>query len=344
MSSAREFNRNDTRWIPLGYDAQNDSFIFAWVDESSVQAAFLDQRLGEAWDRRISVAASEVSASDSRPAPSWLFHTAFCCSTLLARALHAAPASIVLKEPNVLLDLARASLSSTMVPSARIDRRIREAIYLLARPWAAGGRVLIKPTNAANRLLPRLLAITPSSPALLLYGSLEDFLMSCVKKLPGAEKPMQWMAQYLLPGTVLEQRLGIPQNHALNFVESCVLVWYAQMEIYSDALAADTGDHLRSLNMSVLLAQPEEAVEASAAWLGLIRQAAWADRADLIRDVFARNSKQPDASYGPDQRALERKKIMERFGDLILAALEWSEHAVSPHARLPASWKPLLPD
>lgn len=343
MSSAREFNPNDTRWMPLGYDAQSDSFMFVWVDESSVQAAFLDQRVGESWGRRIHVAASEVSASISISAPSWLFHTAFCCSTLLARTLHTSPASIVLKEPNVLLDLARASLSST-IPSERIEQRTREATCLLARPWTVGGRVLIKPTNAANRLLPRLLAITPSSPALLLYGNLEDFLMSCVKKLPGAEKPLQWMAQYLLPGTVLEQRLGIPPNHTLNFVESCVLVWHAQMEIYSDALAADTGDHLRSLNMSALLAQPVDAVEASAAWLGLTQPAARADRADLVRDVFARNSKQPGASYGPAQRALERKEIMERFGDLILAALEWSERAVSPHARLPINWKPLLPD
>jgi hypothetical protein len=218
-------------------------------------------------------------------------------------------------------------------------QRLDDTILLLGRPWATNGRVLIKPTNAVNRLLQRLLGATPSSSALLLYGSLEDFLMSCVKKLPRAEQPLRWMAQYLLPGTTLERALGIPPGHVLNFVESCVLIWHAQMEIYAAALAADVSDRLRSLDMSILLESPEVTVEACAKWLGLD---AAAGRTERVHDVFSRDSKQIDTRYGPDRRARERSDILERHGDLIRAALAWSRQSVAPHARLPTDWKPLL--
>jgi hypothetical protein len=341
VSIPADFDLDDPRWMPLGYDAQRDDLMFAWVDETALQSAFLDSRLGEPWNRRFAVAADSLPRPDPTHAPAWLFHTAFCCSTLLARALHAPPDAVALKEPQILLDLTRLSLGQPGFPPELLERRLHDTVHLLERPWIPDGRVLIKPTNAVNRLLPSLLAAAPASRALLLFGGLEDFLLSCVKKLPGAVDPMRWMAEYLLPGTRLQDTLGIPEGHRFNFIESCVLTWHAQIERYSDVLASDSSGRLRSLDMQVLLAQPLAAVQACAGWLGLDNPTSAQGREARVDRVFSRNSKQTNATYGPEHRAAERVAIMARYGELISAAMAWSDSTIAPHIRQPVDWKSL---
>ncbi len=342
MSNAPPLDLEDPRHFPVSYDASADAFCFASIDASTLAAPFLDARMGDAWARKQALPMPGVDPSTT-VAPAWLFHTAFCCSTLLARALHAPPHAIALKEPHALTDLATLSLSPDPAASDRLGTRIGEACHLLARPWAPSGRVLIKPTNAVNRLIPRLLDATPDSRAVLLHGSLEEFLYSCLKKLPGAEQPLRWMVQYLLPGTQLQQALGVSPTHPFNPVESSVLVWHAQVERYADALVNDPRDRLRSLDMTRLLDDPPAMVAAVAGWLGLdtgeddMGQAFDA----RVEAVFTRNSKDPGRQYGPDTRARERAELRERLGPIVDAALEWSSRAIAPLARMPAAWKPV---
>lgn len=327
----------NTRWLPLTYDANSDCFLFAAVDvELLGQATFLDQRMGAAWEQMQAIPASRIGLDHATPAaPAWIFHTAFCCSTLLARALHAPPTTIALKEPHALMALTQLSMREAGLPPKRLEDRLRQAIELLSQPWSPGGRVLIKPTNAVNRLLPRLLQLAPSSRAVLLHSGLENFLVSCCKKLPSAETPVRWMAEYLLPGTKLEEALQIPSAHHLNFVEACVLTWHAQIEIYADALKNDERDQLRTLDMQALLARPKQATLECARWLGLDAHAS------SIDSVFSRDSKKPEASHGSVRRNSEQAAVMARYGDLIRSALAWNERVIAPCAESPRDWKPL---
>jgi hypothetical protein len=330
---------SDPGWLPLDYDAGSDCFEFAMVDLDRLgRESFLDQRLGPLWEQAVPVMANEVGTTPFSSTPAWLFHTAFCCSTLLARALHVPPACVALKEPHVLMAMAHLSLQESRLPQGLLDRRLAQAVALLSRPWRTDGRILIKPTNAVNRLLPRLLALAPLAPAVLLHAGLEDFMVSCCKKLPSAQTPMRWMAQYLLPGTQLQRALEIPAGHELNFVEACVLVWHAQIEIYARVLAADDQDRLRSLDMHRLLERPEETARACAHWLGLD---AGNDVADRVAHVFSHDAKRPDAPHGLQRRNAEHAAVMVQHGELVRAALGWAERAVAPKAQLPADWKPL---
>lgn len=334
----------DPRHFPVSYDAKTDAFLFTRMDEATLLAPFLDSRLGAAWDRRMPFPAARIRTPKTPHPPTWLFHTAFCCSTLLARALHDPPATVSLKEPHVLLDLANLSLARSHAPEL-LRARIDTTVSLLGRPWTEGGRILLKPTNVANRLLQALLDAAPGSRAVLLHGSLEEFLVSCIKKLPGAEQPLRWMVQYLLPGTRLERVLGIASGQPFNPVESAVLIWHAQMELYADALAADVGDRLRTLSMDTLLARPDTAVAACAEWLGLPSHPSDDPlvRHERIAAVFSRNSKTADARYGPEKRERERQQLRTLHGPLVDAALEWAAREVTPQAVLPArgGWKPL---
>ena len=343
MTVPRPLEIQDPRFYPASYDAAADAFMFSSIDEATLLAPFLDARMGEAWHRRAPVAADRIELPEPPRHPSWLFHTAFCCSTLLARALHAPPLAVSLKEPHALMDLATASLAAERLPAGRLEARIEAAVALLGRPWSPAGRVLVKPTNAVNRLLGPLLDATPGSRAVLLHGGLEEFLISCLKKLPGAEQPLRWMVQYLLPGTRLERALGISAQQPFNPIEAAVLVWHAQMEIYADALAADGPDRLRTLSLSTLLERPHAAVAACADWLdlGTGDDDAMKDGRERVTAVFSRNSKAVDVAYDPTTRERERERLRERHAGVVQAALEWVSHSVTPRATLPAAWKPL---
>jgi hypothetical protein len=332
---------HDPTFFPIGYDAATDTFRFTRTDLATVgDAAFLDDRAPLGWNDATPLSMQQIAdAPAPASAPSWLFHTAFCASTLLARALHAPPRAVALKEPKILLDLSHAAIQPNGPQGLDLRFRLAAAIALLARPWADGGRVLIKPTNQVDRLLPDILALNPGMRAVLLYSSLEEFLLSCCKKLPEAETRIRWMAQHLLVGSRLAARLGIAPLHPFNFVESCVLTWYAQIERYADGLAADTGDNLRTLDMRSLMREREGTVRACATFLRLDGALEGLD--ERVLTEFARDAKTTTRAFSPEQRDREKAVLREHYAPLVAAALEWANEAVAPSAVLPADWKPL---
>lgn len=332
-------DHDNPAYFPLDYRPADDSLAFLPLSQDLIaQASFLDRRLPLSFADARPISVARCPLLDN--APALLFHTAFCGSTLLARALQAPPAVMSLREPSALLALAMASLKPDIVPPAQVERAARVVLGLLGRPWVDGGRVLIKPTNQVNRILPLLLRVSPQSRVLLLHSSLEQFLMSCLKKLPAAEQQVRWMAQALLPGTQLAQRLGIPLTHPFNLVESAVLTWHAQMEIYARALSADTDDRLRSIDIDTLLAAPTRSVAAAADHLYL--PGAHDGLEARVIDAFSRNAKAQDRAFDSAQRERENALMQQRYGDVIQQAMQWAERVIAPAATLPSMWKPLL--
>jgi hypothetical protein len=331
----------DPGWFPLDYDASLDALRFLPLTLDRIGAAsFLDRRSGVDWD------ASEPIVIDALRAlapshPTLLIHTAFCGSTLLARALHDPPQVVALKEPSALAAIAQISTHEREDAQPFFDRRLGAALDLLGRPWAADGKVLIKPTSPVNRLLARMLAHTAPARAILLYSSFEEFLLSCVKRLPEAETRIRWMAETLLAGSPLPQRIGMPAGHTLNLIESCALAWHAQIDRYAEALAADRSDRLRSLDVKAMLARPQECVAASANWYGFTPEAG--ALAERVKREFARDAKSPERQYDATRRRDEQRELATRCAPLIEAALRWTGDVVAPATRFPQHWKPLLP-
>ena len=325
--------------FPFDYDETRDEWLILPVTLAQVgDAPFLDQRMGAHRDDAQRIPDERIAAHDvahDRAPTALLFHTAFCGSTLLARALHAPPGAVALKEPVVLTTLTRLSLAR----SPRVDELLRRALALLGRPWSPDGAVLVKPTNLVNRLMPRILAFAPETKAILLYASLREFLVSCFKKLPEAEVAVRWMAQVLIRDTALQRKLGLRGDEPFNLVESCVLTYFAQLEIFAGVLEHDTRDRLRSLDMRVMLKQPAAAVGACARWLGL--PAALEGLDARVANEFARDSTHSGRTFDSGQREREKAELEARYGPIIEQALGWAREAVEPHARVPRDWKPL---
>jgi hypothetical protein len=323
--------------FPVDFDPERDEFLVLSIAADRIaDAAFLDNRLGGDWSLAKHLDWRDVPASPQAPRTALLFHTAFCCSTLLARTLQSVPQVIALREPQVLSQLARAALSR---PRTRIEGPLRAALELLARPWTQGGRTLIKPTNQANNLLPDILGAT-NGKAVLLYSSLPEFVISCCKKLPEAELRVRWMAQHLLKDSQLQRELQVPWDHPFEFIEACVLTWYAQIERYADALAADDTDRLRSLDMQTLLADSSDVVAAASDWLELGVDASLL-RARVLKE-FQRNAKHPERPFDADRQRQEKTLVMAHYADVLDNALAWARDAIAPYARVPSDWKPLV--
>jgi hypothetical protein len=85
-----------------------------------------------------------------------------------------------LKEPVLLNDLVGWQLRGST--AAQIAPVLDDGLALLARPFAAGEAVVIKPSNLLNGMAPAMLTMRPQSRALLLYAPLRTYLGSVAKK------------------------------------------------------------------------------------------------------------------------------------------------------------------
>src|SRR5574337_435898 len=120
-------------------------------------------------------------------APShYIFISAFCCSTLLARLLDRVPGCLVLKEPSVLGQLAmlRYRPGTPQVCGER-EKDWQTwgtlGIRLLTRTFEPSQTVIVKAADVCNTMADVILANDPRSRALLLSVGLRTFILSVLK-------------------------------------------------------------------------------------------------------------------------------------------------------------------
>ncbi|MBT8071794.1 MAG: hypothetical protein HKP21_09530 [Xanthomonadales bacterium] len=116
--------------------------------------------------------------------PRFIFHTAFCASTFLARCLDVDGVSISLREPQILLDAANAKRLQWRSKSTGLDYRDlpRLALLLLQKHAGPSEKLIIKPINSVNNIIPELLQLTGQTKSLVLYTDARNFLLSTLRK------------------------------------------------------------------------------------------------------------------------------------------------------------------
>jgi hypothetical protein len=172
----------DPEWHAHRYDAAQDAFQFRKVTrDQHRKATFLtDEYLGEA-PSIIPVARPEALAAGAARAPlHFVFHSAFCASTMLIRALDVPGLAMGLSEPMLCNDLMgwRWRGADRRQVAAVLDA----SLALLQRPFGPDEAVLVKPSNIFNPLIGAAMALRPQSRALLLYAPLPVFLASVARK------------------------------------------------------------------------------------------------------------------------------------------------------------------
>ena len=116
--------------------------------------------------------------------PRFIFHTAYCASTFLSKSLDVEGRSVGLREPQILLDAANAKRLRWKSTTTSLDfTKLPElALGLLQKHAKAHEKLVIKPINSVNNIIPELLQASPSSRSIVLYTDVKNFLCSTLAK------------------------------------------------------------------------------------------------------------------------------------------------------------------
>lgn len=320
----------DPEWLAHRYDPTADAVHFIRATRNDHRAAtFLtDEFLA---GHRMPVAIGRASALAGAPSPApvhFILHSAFCLSTLLARALDIEGVSMGVKEPVILNDIS--GWRQRGGEPAQVARALDGALALLARPFAPGEAVVVKPSNLLNPLASAMLAMRPKAHALLLYAPLETFLGSVARKgMWGRLWVRDLMVKLRKQGAV---ELGFSDDDYLHHTDLQVAAvgWLAQHAIFA-RLVERYGDRVRTLDSERVTADPA-AVMTSLASFFRLDLSADRIRAITLGPTFKRHSKSGVAFDAVD-RAGEQRDGFAAHEDEIGRVTVWAK-AVADTSRL----------
>ncbi|HTT84127.1 MAG TPA: hypothetical protein VMF67_11640 [Rhizomicrobium sp.] len=313
----------DPAWFPEGFDPGRGEILFVATDRGQLaEQPFLDGR----WDRarnpqtRISTRSLSSRLSHTQGEKRLIWHTGFCCSTLLAKALDRPGCNLSLCEPQILVDIAEArrtgALSRESAPAIA-----QFAFFLLSRPLAAGERITIKSSPAANSLLQHMTGGT-TDPMLFLFSDCRSFLVSICKLGEDGRKYARRLFLALLADGHSQAQWPAGKLLSLSDLELAAIVWHMQIAEFRRALAGLPPGSAVSLDCDALLAAPEECLQRLDEFfaLGIGTQAL---RDIVAGPLFRRNAKTGEDFFDASRRRAEHDNITKAMGrDLIRIVMQ----------------------
>lgn len=295
----------DAHWFPQNFDIATAEFRFVHTDRSALAARpFLDAR----WEP-VNVASKRAPATTvsralplERPRLHFIWHTGFCCSTLLAKALDFPSKNLSLCEPGVLVDVAdthRTRNANSLAPAL--------AFQLLSRGFVPNEQVTVKPAPGANVLL-RDATRQTSGAMLFLYSDCRSFLISIAKL---GEVGRKYVRELFL--TVLNDGLLRPlpprELVVMSDLEMAAVLWHMQIAEFR----RNWQHHWASLDCDAFLAAPLAALAA------LNEHFSLAIGADELAErvsgpLFRRHAKLGADSFDAETRRREHKETAQRLG------------------------------
>lgn len=310
----------DAEMLAHRYDPGHDAFHFVPVSRAEHAAAtFLtDEYL--AGKQPIILRRDDVMRVRPRPAPiHFIFHSAFCCSTLLARLFDLPGRSMGLKEPVLLNDIT--GWRHQRPDGAKVAQVLDGALGLLARPFAPGEAVIVKPSNVVNGLIPGILTMRPEARALLIHAPLTDYLASIARKGMWGRL---WVRD-LFGKLVRENMVGLgidPASYmSLTDIQIAAVGWLAQHQQFT-TLTQRFGARVATLNSDALVARPAEISYALAQHFGVALTTGEA-REIAAGPIFGRNAK-TGADFASGQRSRDAAQGAQLHADEVAKVAEWA--------------------
>lgn len=325
------------------WDFEHDTGRFLELDRAVLQrSSFLDQRIAADTTQFHEASLTELLDTpirlQSQEPPAFIFHTAFCCSTLLARSLDIPGRTLGLREPATLLQLADLHRGHNRSAHSESDLQTL-TLRLINRPFSPTERVIVKPTNLVNNIAPALFRAHPGTRALVLCDGLENFLLAVLKRPRESARGISLFLKRLLADPVGQQWL---QNHTPpdTLASRAALVWSLQVRQLENWLGQDSNSSsARILAADTLIAQPTRALAACANWLNV--ELTTAEASKIVNGpIWTRHAKHPQAAYTPVQRRAEQARARELLSAPLREGMIWARKHGSTHMNLSAM--PLL--
>ena len=307
----------DPLWFPHRYDPGHDAFQFRPLSrQDHRRATFLtDEYLGEG--EHVTIRRVDAMAATPERAPlRFIFHSAFCCSTLLARAFDIEGVAMGLKEPMLFNDLI--GWQHRGGTPRDIAAVLDAGLALLSRPFGPGEAVVIKPSNVANGMAPAMLTMRADARALLLHAPLRVYLGSIVRKgMTGRLWVRDLLTKQLREGL---QPFGFKGEDYLGQTDLQVAAmgWLAQHALFG-RMVAQFGARVACIDSERLMAEPGAAMTALAGLFDLALDVP----AVVAGPVFSRHSKSGAEFTADDRRAAMAEEAAH--ADEIDKVVIWTE-------------------
>jgi hypothetical protein len=320
-SQTREI-AGDAEWLAHRHDAANDSIQFVRATRADHRAAvfLIDAELaGSAQptviDRKTAIASISVQAPIH-----FIFHSAYCCSTLLARAFDIEGVSMGLKEPLILNDLI--GWKHRGGEPQRIAQVMDSALTLLARPFGPGEAIVVKPSNVVTSLIPAMLTIRPESRALLLHAPLQVYLSSIARKGMWGRLWVRELFVKLSRDGLINYGFTPEETIQQTDLQIAAIGWLAQHRFFA-AVAKRHPDRVRTLDSETLLARPKEVMAKLGLLFGLKLDSPTLDEV-VEGEAFNRHSKDGSA-FDREARKAEQRDGAEVHSDEVEKVMLWAQ-------------------
>jgi len=258
----------------------------------------------------------------------FIFHTAFCGSTLMTKALDAIFDCLPLREPEVLGNLLTYTNSQEIEQEdpAWLDRILR----LLCRRYKPDQTTVIKANDHSNPLMVKLLECPHDIPVLFMYTSLDEFVVACLKE----NNRCEWVrSRYKHVSAHLPSTLTLPAGGLSidddDYAQMAAVYWCFNIALYQQAWQRYP-DKLRSLDINIMLAQPRKSVEACGHLFGL----KLLDDIDVdkkINNLLGVYSKNNQLNYSPQQRIDDVAKLLAKYKTEIETAEQLAQQLLLAH-------------
>ena len=309
----------DPEWLAHRYDEQADAFQYRHVTRGRhAEVGFAtDDYLGKEANPVV-IGREEAAGLLGEQAPiHFIFHSAYCASTMLVRALDVPGSAMGISEPVILNDMVgwRGRGAEVQMQARVMDN----ALGQLSRPWSTGEAVILKPSNVYNSLALGALGLRPNAKALLLHAPLEAFLLSIARKGMWCRLWARELLEILLGQGMID--LGFEPRDFLRQTDLQVagVGWLAQQMQFHRIAKHFGPDRVASLDSETLTGNPAVSVAKAAAHFGLSKRDI-ADYAD--HPAIGRNSKS-GAGFERGERQLDQARAREVYGDEIEKVAEW---------------------
>ena len=319
----------DGDWLPHSFDDTGQRILCVRVPAPAREALpFLStEQLATGYDQAIvptALVATHLEGLASSPVH-FLFHTAFCCSTLAVNALDAFDGAVGLKEPAIFLDL----VSKLERADALTGTQLQLVMRILGRPAVRARQVIVKPSCFTSALIPHVLQADPRTRVVLLHGDLRDFLLGVAKR---GLRGRNWGRQ-VYASSLRQLHYGFKYTAAETLEQTDLQIaglgWLVRRD-YFERQAASFGA-ARVLQISARQVLEERAATLSA----ILRHLDMPQEPDAIErvingPVFSRHSKE-QRPFDAAARQAELDAARSTFGGEVEPVAQWIEKVAAFH-------------
>jgi len=315
----------DAAWMPYAYDARADTLVFAHIPRDLHRnAVFVDRRFVERAQQSPPASLADLSVAEikrQRGPMHFIFHTAYCCSTLLTRALDVPGVSMGLKEPAVLMSFAQHWANARQTPGA-LDA-FGVTLDLLSRPLAPGETQIVKPSNVATHLIPEILHLRPDAKALVMWSSLDTFLGAIARRGAGGRAFARQVFQGFADAIPLDPVFSREELLIQTDLQLAAQVWLMQMAFLNSVIRRQGPNRIRVVNSSSFLEAPTKTLTALTQHFDL---ALTPERCAEIADgpIFREHAKQPLMPFDASAHHAQNNSLDAAHASEIAVVKRWA--------------------